>query len=191
MTASVLALDLSLTSTGVARSMATAYATQRIRPTGRGTARLADIRDQVLALAQGGDDPLLGGRYRAVDLVVLEGYAYAGHQAHQLGELGGVIRVALHDAGIPWVAVPPATVKKLATGAGNAKKEQVLLAAVRRLGYTGDSNDEADALWLLEAARQYYLMAGRERLPQAHLAGLGGKTEWPRLPLGLAAEVAS
>lgn len=128
-------LDLSLTSTGVVRADGT-YGTIRLRT--KGMRRLAELRRLVLEAVRG------------CDLVAIEGYSYGarGRAVVSLGELGGVVRLALWDAGIPYLEVPPTVVKKYATGKGNASKEAVLVEAVRRLGYPGSSTDEADALWL-------------------------------------------
>lgn len=156
-----LALDLSLTATGWATVDACGTLTP---PKGqdRGPERLAWLRAAVLSLAAD------------ADVVVLEGYSYAskGRAVVSMGELGGVIRLALHDAGIPFVEVAPAVVKKAATGAGNSRKEAVLVAAVQRLGYEGHSNDEADALWLLELARHALQLPGATDLPKTHLAAI-------------------
>ena len=67
-------------------------------------------------------------------VVAAEGYAITGHAAagFHLGELGGVLQahVAVQAKGTPLYTVPPASVKKFATGQGNASKEAVLVAAV-------------------------------------------------------------
>lgn len=47
---------------------------------------------------------------------------------------------------------PPTNVKKLATGKGNASKEEVLEAAFERWGVE-DSSDIADACWVAESLR--------------------------------------
>jgi Holliday junction resolvasome RuvABC endonuclease subunit len=85
-----------------------------------------------------------------VALAVIEGYAYAANTAHaaKLIELGGIVRYALWDLGCRYVVVAPKTLKKVATGNGNANKYAVIKAAERHFGYAGDSDDEADALWL-------------------------------------------
>lgn len=166
----ILALDLSLTSSGWARCVGGVTDHGLLEPHGRrGYERLEWIRSEVLRLAAG------------ADLVVIEGYSFGsrGNAILSAAELGGVIRMALHDLGYRWVDVPPATLKKLATGKGNASKEQVLAAAIRRLGYEGASPDEADALWLLEATLQHY-GCGSVELPKAHREALG-KVEWPEI----------
>lgn len=172
----VLGLDLSLTSTGVASVDADDGVNQftwTIRPRDTGVARLRMIRDRVLA-----DVEVI-----APDLVVIEGYAFGRvNRAHKLGELGGVVRVALTEHGVRWVDLPPATLKKFAAGKGNADKGAVLAAAIRRLGYSGSSNDEADALFLAHAG---HVLLGRPLvdLPQAHLAALAAHTINPIDPV--------
>lgn len=45
-------------------------------------------------------------------------------------------------------------IKKFATGKGTAGKPLVIQAAKEKLNYTGDNDNEADALWLLQLAKQ-------------------------------------
>lgn len=141
----VVAFDLSLTCTGWADASGYGVLIPPAR-CNRGIPRLQWIRAAVLERAAG-----------AV-LVVLEGYSFAsrGRAIISLGELGGVIRCALADAGTAWVDVPPSCRAMFATGKGNASKEQVLAEAIRKLGYEGHSNDEADALWLRCMALEHY-----------------------------------
>lgn len=142
---SILALDLSLTATGWAHSNGRSGVIVPRGEFARGIDRLRWIRWSVSQL-------------RPFDLAVIEGYAFGRIQkAHHLGELGGVIRCALADANIPFVEIPPASLKMFATGKGNAKKDVVLTAAIQKLGYGGNSNDEADALWLLAMATVHYV----------------------------------
>lgn len=176
----VVGLDLSLTATGVA----TVTRTEVLRPKATGPERLAWIRDAVLDrcrvhLYRGGYAPDSTDPDVA-DLVVLEGYAYGRpNQAHQIGELGGVIRVALWEARVPYVEVPPAVLKKYATGHGNAGKGEVMASAIRRLGYEGHDDNEADADWLRTMALDHYGLS-RIILPAAHREALG-KVDWPEL----------
>jgi hypothetical protein len=51
---------------------------------------------------------------------------------------------------------------------------------VKRLGYTGSDNNEADALWLRQVALHALSLPGRVELPRTHLRGLD-KIDWPRL----------
>lgn len=140
----VLALDPSLTATGYAHPdhdpLDPQPVTGTITDNGlRGPARLAHITNQTLHLTT----------TTHAQLVAIEGYAFARpNQAHQIGELGGVLRTTLWARNTPYIEVPPKTIKKYATGKGNADKDAVLAAAIRRLGYAGHSHNEADALWL-------------------------------------------
>jgi len=173
--ACVVSLDLSLRSTGWASS------------DGRsGTVpppsdlddyeRIRWLRDVILGLVED------------AHLVVVEGAAYGGARGttrlHAAGELSGVVRLALLERGIAVAEVPPAVVKKVATGKGNAPKDQILAAAIRRLGYTGHSRDEADALWLLQAALHHLGLPGRVDLPKAHVSTLGTAVRWPEVAPG-------
>lgn len=84
-------------------------------------------------------------------LTVIEGYAMGTQrQAHSyaIGELGGLVRWHLWTQEKPYVEIPPATLKKFATGKGNAPKDAMLAAAIRKFGFEGSDNNEADA-WLL------------------------------------------
>lgn len=81
------------------------------------------------------------------DLVIIEGYSLGSPHRHTLftlGEVGGVIRCRLFELDIPYTVVPPASLKRFATGAGNADKERMLETA-RRCGATPRNHDEADA----------------------------------------------
>lgn len=164
----IVGLDLSLSATGIA----TVTGVEVLSPPNlSGCERLGWLREEVI------DRAIVG--FGNVDLVVIEGYAYGrANQAHQLGELGGVIRLALYDAGIPFVDVPPAVLKKYATGRGNAGKAEVLASAIRRLGYEGHDDNEADALWLREMGVGHY--GGRSLVPESHRTALD-KVDWPEL----------
>ena len=165
----IVALDLSLTCTGWADESGCGVIVPPLARN-RGIARLRWIRDAVLARTSG------------ASLVVLEGYSFAsrGRAIISLGELGGVVRVALADAGLTSVDVAPASRALFATGKGNASKEHVLAEAIRIIGYAGHSYDEADALWLRTMATEHYLAstASRSEKKRKALAGV----EWPTLP---------
>ena len=170
----VVAFDLSLTSTGAADR----NGTRRITPKSTGPARLAEIRDAVLAACHPhvtleAQIWCAGGRCdNRPDLVVIEGYSYAsGNKAHDVGELGGVVRLALYEAGIRYEVVAPKTIKAYACNDGNASKTAVLLAAVRRFGYEGGNTDEADAL-ILYALAMHALGAPIVDVPKTHLRAL-------------------
>jgi crossover junction endodeoxyribonuclease RuvC len=89
-------------------------------------------------------------RHHQPTIVALEDLAY-GAKGAGLTALAGLhwtIRCMLHGQHVRPLVVASTAIKKYATGAGNAKKDDVYAAAIRRLNYTGNSRDEADALWL-------------------------------------------
>lgn len=178
----VFGLDLSLTHTGIAAGGITGA----IKPKVRGCERLAFVRDEVMSHA------------RRARLVVIEGYsmgtARQSSHAHGLGELGGVIRLALWEAGVPYAEVPPACLKRYATGKGNANKGLVGECVTKRwpdMSFDGDDN-RVDAWVLYQMGLAYacgdldgqcpeaLLPAGYVRVPATHRAGLAG-VEWPSL----------
>lgn len=172
----VVALDLSLTATGVADSR-TMDARVISPPRGLSEAgRLFYLQKAIDQATEG------------ADLVVREGYAMgAKNMAHvrSIGELGGVVRLTLHCRNRPLVEVPPATLKKFATGAGNAPKEAVLQAAWQRLKYEGHDHNESDALFLMHAALVHYGLPGAVQLPKAQVEALA-KIDWPEIEGGRA-----
>lgn len=165
----VVSLDLSLTASGVADSRTM---DSRVISPPRGLSEGA----RLLYLQKAIDQATAGA-----DLVVREGYAMGTkNMAHvrSIGELGGVVRLTLHCRNRPLVEIPPSTLKKFATGKGNAPKEAMLQAAWQRLGYTGHDNNVSDALWLLQAALVHYGLPGAVQMPKANVAALGA-VDWP------------
>ncbi|MGH7470350.1 MAG: hypothetical protein ACRENP_20600 [Longimicrobiales bacterium] len=171
----ILALDLSLTRTGYATPEGGCGVLVPPRNCSDGVRRLQWFRDRTRDLA----------RITRAQLVVIEGYAFGQargtSQLHSAGELGGVVRLALFDAGIPFVDVPPASLKKFATGKGNAPKELILVETVKRLAYQGSDHNECDALWLRLMALRRYDPLECIGMPAKNLEALAG-VKWPELP---------
>ncbi len=67
----------------------------------------------------------------------------------------GVLKLAGCKLGIPPVFLyKPKTIKKFATGSGNASKDDMVAAAYKQLKIKTDSYDVADALWVLQLMKQ-------------------------------------
>ena len=161
----IMGIDPSLTATGIALPDGT---TLTIRSKHRGMERLADIRQVIITLAAG------------IDLVIIEGYSYgSGHGAHQLGELGGTLRLALWDAAIPYLEIAPTQRAKYATGRGNAAKNLVISELSARTGRTFPDDNQADAYILYAMALDHY---GHPIIdvPKTHRDALQAVT-WPDL----------
>lgn len=71
--------------------------------------------------------------------------------AHVYGGLLATLTAWCESRDIPYQGVPVGTIKRHATGKGNASKEQVI-AAMRALGHPVADDNEADALALLHWA---------------------------------------
>ena len=86
----------------------------------------------------------------AIDQVVFEEVRrHAGvDAAHAYGGFMGQLTAWCEHHGIPYRGVPVGTIKRHATGRGNASKDQVI-AAMRRRGYDPADDNEADALAIL------------------------------------------
>lgn len=71
--------------------------------------------------------------------------------AHAYGGFLGQLTAWCEQNGIPYQGVPVATIKRHATGKGNAKKA-AMIAAMERRGHAPSDDNEADALALLHWA---------------------------------------
>lgn len=159
MGAAVVGLDLSLRATGIAHVDGRLEVVITNGMTGE--ARINRVRSAVL-------DALHGH----VDLVVLEGYAHGAlHQAHHMGELGGVVRFSLWQLGQRKIDLAPGTLKKYATGTGRASKTDMVVAARERFGVDTTDDNAADA-YLLRAAGHHLLDDPLITLPVVHTSAL-------------------
>lgn len=136
----ILGLDLSLTSTGYCHN----GNADVIQVKTKGDERLRDISSAIYSIRK---------KY-SIDLVVIEGYSFASvfSRAHAIGELGGVVRLDLFNAGVPYVVVPPKSRAKFATGKGNSKKAEVMhaISEVANIDWSGSGADDKCDAWILE-----------------------------------------
>lgn len=142
----VMGIDPSLTSTGwVVLADGDLYKHGTINSKLTGPARLLEIKKDIFELL------LL---YKP-KMVAIEGYAYAAaNKAHQIGELGGVLRCLLYEKADDWREYPPTVVKKYCTGKGNGKKEDMKLWTYKKWGVEFKTNDEVDAYVLAKLAEK-------------------------------------
>ncbi len=69
--------------------------------------------------------------------------------AHVYGGLIAHLSAWCEENDIPYTAVPVATIKKFATGKGNAKKPDMIEACKIKLKIDPEDDNHADAIWLL------------------------------------------
>jgi len=79
--------------------------------------------------------------------------------AHCYGGIIAHLQVFCESRKIPYHGVPVQSIKKFATGKGNANKETMLQEAQRIWGPGVSNNDEADALFILQYACRRILKA--------------------------------
>jgi Holliday junction resolvasome RuvABC endonuclease subunit len=160
----IMGVDPSISCTGISLPSGKTLA---IKPRSKGDWRIKETGDHVLVAAQAS----------RADLVVMEDLAgvYPGKSARIIPLLHGGLRDRLMCHGIPYMVINPSTLKMFATGNGSADKDEMALAAWRRLGRKYRTDDECDADWLRVAGRAAY--------------GLGeltdfGWDDWLRIPPG-------
>ncbi|GMA31586.1 crossover junction endodeoxyribonuclease RuvC [Litorihabitans aurantiacus] len=145
----IVGIDPSLTSTGIAVvDTVRGITTHRVRSKGAKDATLAERARRLRHLA---DDVITITTAGITALVVIESPAYSNSlgSMHDRSGLWWLLVNELRSQGIPVLEVPPTTRAKYATGRGNAGKDEVLAAVIRRhpdVDVTG--NDIADALTL-------------------------------------------
>jgi len=92
-----------------------------------------------------------------LDQVGIEGYSYGSPQAHTrafaIGELGGVIKLAIHQARLPLHVVAPGTWKKVLCGNGALSKKNAAVELYKRYGIEYASQDTLDA-WAVAMCRR-------------------------------------
>lgn len=194
----VLGIDPSLTQTGIATVSECGYKVTSIKTKSATplAKRLAIISDDVASWC-----------LPVPALVCIErpfggGRAATAAAAPVLGAAYGAVLLGLHDAlegtETPCLVVPPTVRAKYATGKGNASKDDVLAAAIRRFGYEGSNNNEADALifaWIA-AEVEFKMLVGKTlcdeysgelpaypypQLPQAHYDPIDKWEDWERV----------
>lgn len=178
MTARILGLDLSLTRIGAAHidpdGRCTVWAIKP--PASTGHVRLDWLSCEIAGHCED---------FTSQDLVVVEGPSYGnqgtGRQSghHERAGLWWLVTWRLWCDDIPLAVVPPGTLKKYATGVGNAGKDAVLLATAKRFPEFNGGNDEADALWLAAMGADH-LGSPVVGMPAKHREALDA-VKWPEI----------
>jgi Holliday junction resolvasome RuvABC endonuclease subunit len=162
----VIGLDLSMTATGIATTDGGAFT---VRSKAVGDARLVVIANAVMAIAG------------ECDLAVIEDLPTHAKSAGITGMVHGAVRAALIVAQVPYVLITPASVKKFATGKGNAGKPDMAVAAFKRAAMEFGDDNECDAWWLRAMALEQYGQPVVE-MPALNRSALAGVKAWPVVP---------
>ncbi|MFI6228904.1 hypothetical protein ACIBCR_16495 [Micromonospora echinospora] len=160
----VVGLDLSITATGIAWCDGTTYT---VTTKATGDRRLVAIVSEVSRAVEG----------RGIHLVVIEDLPTHAKAAGITGMVHGAVRAWLIDHNVPYALITPASLKKYATGKGNAGKPDMAVAAYKRLNREPADDNQVDALWL-RAAGLDHLGHPLAPMPATHRAALDAVT-WP------------
>lgn len=137
-------LDLSMTATGATISDHGTASVKTIKTKKPGDLRLTELADHVEFLVAGSE------------LALIEGYLNRSMSAGITGMVHGAVRLRLQRMGLKYATLPPASLKKFATGKGNATKTEMAVAAFRRGDEIEFADDnECDSWWLWVAANEF------------------------------------
>ena len=132
----VIGLDLSITATGIATADGHTY-------TVGGKAALGDRR--IVTIADAVNNEIRWD----TDLVVIEDLVSHGPGGGMAAaQVMGAIKCLLAGKGIPYALCPPSSLKKFATGRGNASKADLAVALYKRCGLELGDDNQVDAKWL-------------------------------------------
>lgn len=107
--------------------------------------------------------------------IFLEGPAYQskGSSGHDIAGNWWLFYQSLVANGMSPHIIPPSTVKQYATGKGNANKDAVMAAVIRRyLDIDIPNNDVADAVTLMALGARYFGQPIEADLPKLNLKAL-------------------
>lgn len=145
---SIMGLDLSLTGTGCIVLINDTIECQQLiksSPTGKDPVseleRLINIKNKIYKLIE----------EKKPSIVLIEGLAFMARNTTalvQLAALNYMVREMLYNYNIKFIIVAPTTLKKFATGKGNAKKDLMLLEAYKRYNIEFNDDNLCDAFML-------------------------------------------
>jgi Holliday junction resolvasome RuvABC endonuclease subunit len=100
------------------------------------------------------DEMLEAAKEHGIEVVIYERpFARGAHATRALWGLAGILEAVAMKHGFTAMDCGVRELKKWATGNGNACKAD-MIAAAKRMGYTGDNEHEADSFCLLKWAEE-------------------------------------
>lgn len=92
----------------------------------------------------------------------------------------GILLEHLFELDVAFVEITPSSLKRFATGNGNADKDAMIVAATERAAISPLNDDEADAWHLRRMARCAY---GLETASPGHELEAISAVQWPNVDL--------
>lgn len=140
-------IDQSLSCTSVCLFQNGTLDVYRIKPDMTGPKRLKYIYDKFVEILDG----------REISGLAIEGYAFNAKGLYfNLGEVGGVLRLAMMQGNYLSVQVPPTTLKKFVTGSGKSTKAIMMKELYKRFDIDTNDDNDCDAIGLAMLAREYF-----------------------------------
>jgi Holliday junction resolvasome RuvABC endonuclease subunit len=143
MSVGVVGLDLSMTASGVTHTVEGAACWHLIKPKLIKDQRLGEIKARVRGYVTG------------AEFVLVEMLPPNMKGAGITGMVQGVVRNMLQEMEVRYGDVGPSSLKKYATGKGNASKTEMSLAALKRGGVELAEDNVCDAWWLWVMANDH------------------------------------
>ncbi len=115
------------------------------------------------------------GRLPRPRLIVMEGLSYGSNDpsAQERSALHWIIRINFYVRDIPFLVIPPSTLKKFTCGSGAAKKEMMIREVYRQWRVEAADNNQADAAALAYLGAAYLgLLTGLTKVQLEVLAKL-------------------
>jgi len=151
-------VDPSLSATGIFNANSGEAETIKTK-LARGDYRLNDIAGRL-------DD--LIAYWLGPSFFVLEDLPISARAAGKTGMAHGVIRATILDNGYEYITLPPATLKKAATGNGRAEKADMINGYAEAYPNIPIADDnQADAAWLAECGKAFLGVDHRLKCPEA------------------------
>lgn len=121
---------------------------EQVKPLYMGVSRITEIYEEFMTFLEA---------HPNIEGAAIEGYAFAAKGAvFNLGEIGGVLRMALYNHKIPSIEVPPTYLKKFITGKGTSAKNMMMKEAYKKYGVDLDDDNDCDAFSLAVVAYAYF-----------------------------------
>lgn len=168
----VIGIDPSLSGTGVARVNGTLHTIKTAAKEGDGERLLKLYRELTYLMRGEVQEGTKQFILRKATFAVIEDLPTHAMSAGLTGRAQGIVRMTLAQWDTPYVAIPPATLKKVITGKGNAKKEDMRKAMFDLTGIDNADDNQVDAWGLRQIGLIIKTGKAEVDIPDVNIQGL-------------------